>query len=293
MFISTLTRIPGMLLITLDAFGTLYRPRKSIPAQYLDVARSCGLEVEANTQDFAQSFKNSFKAHGSQSPNYGRATGMRPEAWWAGVVKDTFRPLIRAGEQIPEVLPDLLFQNFSGQKGYELFPDTMPFFQQMKSWKRSLSPEIGVKTVVVGVLTNSDPRVAGVLNSLGLTVGDGNTQHLHNDLDFVLTSYDIGSEKPSPFVFAEAEEAARTTLGLPKLQGKPPDDLACHTVKVHIGDELHKDYWGAIRSGQSWDAILLDRGSDQDEPPYHDVKHITKLTDAQAVVMSVLQRPQM
>jgi REG-2-like HAD superfamily hydrolase len=286
---SILARQPRTLLITLDAFGTLYRPRKSIAVQYLDVARSCGLHINADTKEFGQSFNNAFRENYSWSPNYGKASGMKPEKWWANVVNDTFRPLTRAGERIPQSLPDSLFQHFSNQKGYELFPDTIPFFQQLKQWKRSLSPELSVEDVVVGVLTNSDPRVASVLKSLGVKVGEGQQQNVENDLDFVLTSYEIGHEKPDPVAFAEAEQLARSTLGLPRLRKESSNDLVSDAVKVHLGDDLHKDYWGAIRSGHRWDAILLDREAKADEAPYHEVKHITRLTDAQAVLMSYLQ----
>jgi REG-2-like HAD superfamily hydrolase len=289
-----LTRQPRTLLITLDAFGTLYRPRKSIAIQYLDVAKSCGLHIEADTKDFGRSFRKAFIVHCSRSPNYGKATGMKPEKWWANVVNDTFTPLIASEETVPKSLPDSLFQHFSSERGYELFPDTMPFLQQMRQWKLNLnlSPDLGVKNVVVGVLTNSDPRVAGVLKSLGLVVGERQPQNAQIDLDFVLTSYEIGQEKPSPVAFAEAEQMARTTLGLPRLREQSQNDFISDAIKVHIGDDLHKDYWGAIRSGGRWDAILLDRDSNENESPYHDVRHITKLTDAQAVLISLLQRSQ-
>jgi REG-2-like HAD superfamily hydrolase len=289
-----LTRQPRTLLITLDAFGTLYRPRKSIAIQYLDVAKSCGLHIEADTKDFGQSFRKAFKVHYSRSPNYGKATGMKPGKWWANVVNDTFTPLIPSEEKVPKSLPDSLFQHFSSERGYELFLDTMPFLQQMRQWKLNLnlSPDLGVKNVVVGVLTNSDPRVAGVLKSLGLIVGERQPQNAQNDLDFVLTSYEIGHEKPSPVAFAEAEQMARKTLGLPRLREQSQNDFISDAIKVHIGDDLHKDYWGAIRSGGRWDAILLDRDSDENDSPYHDVRHITKLTDAQAVLISLLQRSQ-
>src|SRR5947209_2025284 len=118
-----LTKRPRTLLITLDAFGTLYRPRQSIAVQYLAVAKSCGLDLDTDTDHFSQSFKNAFKANYSRSPNYGKATGMKPEKWWANVVNETFKPLVLPGEAIPGSLSDSLFQHFSSHKGYELFPD--------------------------------------------------------------------------------------------------------------------------------------------------------------------------
>ena len=283
---ATLIRHPRILLVTLDAFGTLYRPRQSIPVQYLAVAKACGLHINADTKDFGQCFKSAFKENYSRSPNYGKGTGMRPQEWWANVVTDTFRPLVKGEGKIPESLPDSLFHHFSGPKGYEPFPDTMPFFRQMRQWRQNLGPESGIAKIVVGVLTNSDPRVAGVLKSLGVMVGDGRHHDVRNDLDFVLTSYEIGHEKPSSDAFAAVEQIARVTLGLSKLPDESSCELIAGGIKVHIGDDLHQDYWGAMRSGRGWDAILLDRETGVDESPNNDVKHIKKLTDAREIILS-------
>lgn len=289
---SLLSRQSRTLLVTLDAFGTLYRPRKGIAIQYLEVANSCGLHIDVNIEDFNQSFKQAFQAQYSRSPNYGKATGMKPETWWIDVVNDTFRPLVTGGERIPESLPSSLFHHFSSEKGYELYPDTMPFFQQLKQWKQNLIPGLGVKNVVVGVVTNSDPRVTNVLQSFGLTIGQSQKESIQNDIDFVSTSYETGHEKPNPAAFAKVEQMARTTLGLPQIRDQSSDDAVSDAIKVHIGDHLHKDYWAAIRSGRGWDAILLDRSADEAESPYHDVRYVTKLTETQAVLMSLLQQSQ-
>lgn len=287
-FMSLLSRQTRTLLVTLDAFGTLYRPREGIAIQYLQVAKSWGLHINANIDEFNQSFKQAFQAQYSRSPNYGKATGVRPETWWADVVNATFRPLITAEERIPENLSSSLFHHFSSKEGYELYPDTIPFFQQLKQWKQNLAPDLGVKNVVVGVVTNSDPRVARVLQSFGLTIGQSGKESIPNDIDFVSASYETGHEKPSPAAFAKAEQMAWTTLGLPQIRGQSSDDVVSNAIKVHIGDHLHKDYWAAIRSGRGWDAILLDRSADEAESPYHDVRYVTKLTETQAVLMSLL-----
>lgn len=291
-FMSRLSRQSRTLLVTLDAFGTLYRPRKGIAIQYLEVAKSCGLHIEATIEDFNQSFKQAFQSQYSRSPNYGKATGMNPETWWADVVNETFRPLVTAVERIPESLPGSLFHHFSSKKGYELYPDTMPFFQQMKQWKQNLTPDLGINNVVVGVVTNSDPRVVHVLQSFGLTIGQSRKEGIQNDVDFVSTSYETGHEKPNPAAFAKAEQRARNVLGLPQIRGQSSDDVVSDAIKVHIGDHLHKDYWAAIRSGRGWDAILLDRNANEAESPYHDVRYATRLEETQAVLMSLLQRSQ-
>lgn len=326
------TRQPHTLLITLDAFGTLYRPRHPIAIQYLDLARSCGLAISpspATTEAFTQSFKKAFKSNYSKSPNYGKARTttdktMTPENWWSDVVHDTFTPLLKPGERIPESLPESLFNHFASEKGYELFPDTAPFFQQVKQWKMSFNPRLHLNpslnsppspendsspkksNIIVAVLTNSDPRVSSVLRSLGLSVRDAKSPrrkrdavNIDTDIDFVLTSWETGCEKPSPLAFMAAEAEQRTMAG-------PHEEETI--LKVHIGDDLRKDYWGAINAGMGWNAVLLDRdssadkdslphrdgdsssdGTGREEHPFQDVKRIEKLTDAKGVLMDLLQ----
>jgi FMN phosphatase YigB (HAD superfamily) len=295
-----LSRQPRTLLITLDAFGTLYRPRKDIATQYLDVAASCGLDLDldANTEAFSRSFHQALRTQYSRSPNYGKATtGMTAQKWWANVVRDTFGPLLGLRQAVPGTLPDSLFRHFATEKAYELYPDTTPFFQHMQKWKQRLSPDLGVLNVVVGVLTNSDPRVAAVLSSLGLAVGGAGQQLQQRrqdvrkkDLDFVLTSYEAGHEKPSPKLFEEAEQVARATLGLPRLGERSSGDMGWNAVKVHVGDDLRRDYYGALGSGRIWDALHLNRKDDRIESPDHNAKQITKLTDTPAVLMALLQQ---
>lgn len=93
-------------LITFDAFGTLFTPREPIAKQYSDVARQLGLSgfTESALQssfhtgmqthhgmpaanrlivDLATTaaFKNESRRH----PNYGKASGMLANQWWANV----------------------------------------------------------------------------------------------------------------------------------------------------------------------------------------------------------------
>ncbi len=212
------------------------------------------------------------------------------------MVRDTFEPLVRVGEVFPERLPDALFERFSSEVGYELYPDTLPFLRQMREWKRNPPRELRESKVVLGVLTNSDPRVVGVLRSLGLRVGEGGQQQQQQqhdmqnemDLNFVLTSYESGHEKPSPAMFEKAERLASTVIRRQDQPSSDEDGLG-DVVKVHIGDDLDQDFWGAKRAGRGWDAILLDRGGaeKQEKPPNKGVEHIiTKLTDAPEALIS-------
>ncbi|KAF7510801.1 hypothetical protein GJ744_005901 [Endocarpon pusillum] len=324
------------LLITLDAFQTLYRPRRAIATQYLSVAASHhGLHIadpsSATTIDaFTASFRKAFQANYARAPNYGYGSGsgsgggrvapprsspspsgrrlpltpaLTPERWWRCVVHDTFAPLLEgSGERVPEGLADSLFRWFGGREAYEPVFGCGAVFEaggavegRGRGRGRGVGERVPVRArapkVVVGVLTNSDPRVSSVLGSLGVAVGvpaqrrdevaPGGEGVGH--VDFVLTSYEIGVEKPHPRAFLAAERMARwvsrrsatrpTLSGLSSSSVAPPhpedvlvppeeetkeeeeDDM----LKVHIGDDLHKDYLGAIGAGRGWHAILLDR----------------------------------
>jgi hypothetical protein len=94
------------LLICFDAFGTLFTPRKPVPQQYSEVARTFGLSGFSD-DDIAKSFKEgewllfvlwspisgltktlppaAFKKESKQNPNYGKATGLGAEKWWGNV----------------------------------------------------------------------------------------------------------------------------------------------------------------------------------------------------------------
>jgi hypothetical protein len=176
------------------------------------------------------------------------------------------------------VVPDLL-ERFSTKEGYRLYPDVERFFQALKQSKRaevSLSGTYGVKvlhdinadeqyqynilkwlnqweTVVVGVITNSDNRVADVLASFNLKVGParyGPETKLKSgclyDIDFVFTSYDAWREKPHPAMFRAADRVLTAS-------GMDHADFD----KLHIGDDYAKDVVGAGDAG--WNTILLHR----------------------------------
>lgn len=106
------------------------------------------------------------------------------------------------------------------------------------------------------MITNSDPRVSSVLNSLTVgvrsyvptTSGHHGTKENNALLDFVTVSYDVGCEKPDIGIFNAARMAAH--------QGAEGDDMGVWRY-VHVGDDPVKDYQGAESAG--WKGILVDR----------------------------------
>ncbi|KAJ5753906.1 uncharacterized protein N7511_008059 [Penicillium nucicola] len=188
---------PRTLLLTLDAFGTLFHPRFPVPNQYAVVAHHYGLSRTAITPDRVKTaFKAVFQAQTRQYPNYGRADVLRgqyggPRQWWEEVIKGSFaRAIIGDNEEtrvtqrgrtdktsdaaehviLPPGLVDSLLDRFAGSEGYLLYDDVTPFFRRLRELRTSgKSP---FEQIIIGVISNSDDRVPAVLKSLGLQVGD-------------------------------------------------------------------------------------------------------------------------
>jgi FMN phosphatase YigB (HAD superfamily) len=284
--------------LTLDAFGTLYHPKRPIAVQYLEVARRCGLNADIQLPELEASFRKAFKDQSARYPNYGKAKGMAVKSWWDDVVYGAFHPLCR-GQTIPASLGSVLFQHFSSRDAYVLYPDVLPFFQTMRELRQKFSDPKG-PIMLVGVITNSDNRARTILQSLGLQVGpewepsftsvdmtslledakervseaqrqrrkveipaSGKLLHAYNsndDINFLVTSYATGSEKPDPKIFAESDALA-AILPMSRLEQTTPDEfLAWNPFKaagallrgfgithIHVGDDFEKDYQGAKR----------------------------------------------
>ncbi|KAJ5703877.1 hypothetical protein N7493_011015 [Penicillium malachiteum] len=285
--------MPRTLLLTFDAFDTLFTPRPPVPEQYASVAHDFGLSRTAITpQKLKAAFKDTFRTQLAQYPNYGRADVLRgkyggPRQWWEEVIRNTFAQTLSTSNpsdiqpQLPTGLVENLLDRFAGAGGYSLYEDVAPFFARMRELKAS---ELGrFDRVVIGVVSNSDDRVPAVLKDLGLRVGDlradqdlssmalpGFEQRddaatarytglqSEHDIDMVITSYEAGEEKPNRLIFDVAERQARILV---RQSGVPEDEP---WTRVHVGDDYNKDYIAARDAG--WQSYLLPRGNTQEQP---------------------------
>jgi len=73
------------LLLCFDAFGTLFKPKRSIIEQYGEVARQLGLVIPRGDKQLERSFLDAFKAESKLHPNYGRETSLGATKWWTAV----------------------------------------------------------------------------------------------------------------------------------------------------------------------------------------------------------------
>ncbi|EMD89495.1 hypothetical protein COCC4DRAFT_207509 [Bipolaris maydis ATCC 48331] len=257
------------LLLCLDAFDTLFTPSTPIPTAYAQAATRHGIQIPS-IQSLASSFKSSFKNTSQKYPNYGKSTvGLSPEKWWKTIIQDTFAPFLQQGQTVSEELTSELLEHYSSSKGYTVFDDVRPLFSMLRNAKQGHSSSWPWDTTIVGIITNSDDRIPSVLSSFGLDVAsrrytnnnnnstkEVNTVVQDQDIDFVLLSYDASVEKPHPVIFSLAEEMLSDVLSS-RVDAQETGLQASDFEKLHVGDDLDKDYLGA--KGAGWGALLLRR----------------------------------
>ena len=107
-----------------------------------------------------------------------------------------------------------------------LYEDSLPVIRDLKRMGK-----------VVGIVSNVDRDLFPYCQQLGLA----------GEVDFVVTSWEVGVGKPHPAIFKSALEQART----------PPE----HTV--HVGDQYSTDILGA--RGVGIKALLIDRDGNQQD----------------------------
>jgi putative hydrolase of the HAD superfamily len=292
-----------ILLLTFDAFSTLFHPRRPVHELYASVAHSFGLPASVVTPARLQTaFKEAFKAQCQAHPNYGREEVLQgryggPRQWWGDVIQASFAKLLKESEggkaKLPDGLVEKLVDVFASREGYTLYDDVEPLFETLKGFKGGNTFD----RVITGVISNSDDRVPAVLKSLGLTVGnvradegwsslelpgfekrstmDAQQERIEdNDVDMVITSYEAGDEKPHKSIFdVAARQGQRFEANLDNGFTEAETDHASW-VRIHVGDDLEKDYKGAIRAG--WQSLMVNRDNEKRST---DVKVINSLRD--------------
>lgn len=292
--------------VTFDALGTLYRFKEPFADQYLKVARRCGMKLSATPDAVDKAFKVAYKDLNERYPNYGKGKLANPQEWWGTLIEQTFDQATN-GATIPQALSLELYNHFSSGAAYELFPEVKDMFVRARGFRKSpfnFGLESTTETTeqyflsgptrrITGVVTNSDPRVVDVLKDLGLKIGVvepqrvqegtslpgwfGQTQAVasdwnpDNDIDFVCTSYEAGSEKPDKGIYDYAliladaagrglDEQCKQYLSAQSLDEEDLFLMAERIAQgrraidwVHAGDDFEKDFRGA----QDWGATAF------------------------------------
>ncbi|KAJ1636857.1 HAD-like domain-containing protein [Pavlovales sp. CCMP2436] len=240
-------------LITFDATGTLMRLRRPMGNSYrdalisslsarklmrgspLDADELAAFDVEPAA--IALGFGVAYKAQCAELKCFGSGR-ISSRDWWSTVVSNTF---VQAGvrqtvveREMPSVF-GALYSDFGSSANWELMDASAGVVQQIARWRAQLP----VGELKLGVISNFDDRLPGLLASLGIA-----------DLfDFIITSHAHGQEKPCASIFDLARERA----------GLSAEDVSPSTC-VHVGDTFKNDIVGATAAG--WRAIFLASDAD-------------------------------
>ncbi|KAK9330415.1 hypothetical protein V1520DRAFT_355066 [Lipomyces starkeyi] len=271
--------LPPPRLLTVDAFGTIYSPRPSVPDQYSQkYSQHFPTHRPLPPARISNSFRQAFKARAQSHPNY---FGGEKE-WWTDVIRATFTiaaadafteiSAAQVSSLAREVFVNDLYEHFNSGQAYMLMPDITGFLDSIHRVTR------------VGILSNSDSRCRVVLRELGVlasaddltivqrTVGDqdGRSGHgwVKRDQDVVL-SCEVGVEKPDVRMF---EAAVEKLLGSAAVtESVSPEDEPFAVAKSvrywHVGDDVEKDVLPLVESSNAlklrgWGAVYLKRSGD-------------------------------
>jgi len=120
-----------------------------------------------------------------------------------------------------------VYDAFGSAERWRAWDDVRPAFERLRD-----------RGVRVGVISNWDRRLPGLLDGLGLT----------DIVEVVVSSADVGLRKPDPRIF----ELACQRLGVEAARS------------AHVGDHLYADVLGARTAGLA--PVLIDRRGDAQAP---------------------------
>ncbi|XP_025194901.1 rhythmically expressed gene 2 protein-like [Melanaphis sacchari] len=209
-------------LITFDITGTLLKYRSSPAVEYSNVLNKYGLEVKLSTLEHLINKNWTFmtKAH----PNFGLYTGLKWENYWRTYAENVFSKAFQIENisyHVPLiVLIDDLMMTYSTGETFEVQNGAIELLEYLKN-----------EQIPLGVLTNYDPRIKSMITNLGLS----------HYFKFILSSYEVRSEKPDIKIFRKAESYIEKGLN--------------RKLFLHIGDSYLLDFKGAKNAG--WSACLV------------------------------------
>jgi putative hydrolase of the HAD superfamily len=202
-----------ILAVLFDAVGTLILLREPVGATYGRIAGRHGVALPASRLDDA--FARVLAAAAPNvHPGVPRAeVAERERGWWRARVRETFR----AADGMAR------FDDFEG-----CFAELWRHYAGAEAWRLAPGAREGLDALAarglrLGVLSNFDQRLPGILRELGLDAY----------FDVVTLPADAGAPKPERAIFA----AALARLGVPAERA------------LYVGDHAQQDVAGAVHAG--------------------------------------------
>lgn len=239
------------MLITFDAFGTLFEPSQGVGRWYREALNSVSEMTLRLPRPsfFKKSFDQAYNEMRESHPCFGSVSGMSSRDWWAEVISKTYKNTEFLTEiesdELDSIMPqlvDFLYDTvFSTETGWTVKEDVVYTLSKFRDWRdQGGGPKIGV-------VANFDSRLETILRELDLL----------KFFDFTISSYNYKNEKPSAQIFNEAARKACVS---------PEDYNKC----FHIGTTLDSDVLGATSAG--WQAMLYKEWFDDDFPDWFAVE---------------------
>jgi len=204
--------------VCFDFFNTLatYDPPRE--EAYVNACRELGIEVEAKTLFHSLPAADMYyRDENSRSP-----IDKRPQeemfAFWAEYAS---RALRGAGvDTTAEIAVQILAKLRRYEWKFKAYDDSVPTLEELKD-----------RGLILGLISNVAQDMESTYKELGLQLY----------LDFKVTSFEVGCDKPQPGIFQAA---------LKKAQVKPGE-------AIYVGDQYNLDVVGARNVGMK--AMLIDR----------------------------------
>ena len=234
-----MTRIEA---VFFDAAGTLIAVNGSVGGIYARLAHEHSKPVAV--ADLEAGFGRAFAAAPPMAFPGARA-GEIPaleKKWWRDLVLQVFSPL----GPFPafDAYFDELYDFFAQPRAWRLYPDTRPALEALH-----------VRGVRLGVISNFDSRLFGLLDGLGIA----------RFFDPTVISTRAGAAKPDTAIFSHALAH----------HGLAPEHA------VHVGDSYEMDVLGAQAAGLQ--PVLIDRRAEPSRPgtclSVSDLVHLPALLD--------------
>ena len=219
--------------VTFDAVGTLFAVREPVGSTYGELARAQGFAAANRDlgKAFARAVRNAPPLATPGSLDASHREGWVRQ-WWRNVVGQCLgevigsEPATLAKDKHFEQFFEAAFSHYGDANAWKLFDESVPTLDEART-----------RGLRVGILSNFDDRLDGVLKGLGI-------RHYFDD---VVVSTQVGVAKPARAIF----EHARRGLG-----DEPAERY------LHVGDSLSLDAQGALDAG--WRAAWLDRGQEKE-----------------------------
>jgi len=222
--------------IFFDAFGTLILWEESEPHLYLSqrLAR-VGLKVSPEkVADILKRWEGDLAKKVAREPGFAALARERNRPFWDYFYTYLLREAGIEGDLSHYITG--IYEGFLDDEG--LYPDPEAL---------ELLPRLRSQGLILGVISNAPKRLDGLCQRMGLA------------LDLIVTSGEVGVEKPDPAIFHAALNKA----------GVKPEEA------VYVGDDHNNDVQGAERAGLK--AVLLDRQNKHHDIGCSRVSHLLEI----------------